>query len=145
MEITAGLFALGGVALTALLTELRGWREHRVKQTTELTTLRRETYIRALHSVEAVSATIGLWSGTMPGPEDVETVSAAPFYSALSRAYESLNEVRLLGGDQRPALAMMDVLRIFRNQIESGQREVPSAGAQRNAMLVAFRKDLGLE
>lgn len=144
MEITAGFFALGGVALTALLGELRGWRETRVKQTTELTTLRRETYIRALHDVEAVSASIGLWSGTVPGPEEVETVSAAPFFAALTKAYESLNEVRLLGGDQRPALAMMDVLRTFRNQVESGKREVPSAGVQRNAMLVAFRNDLGL-
>ncbi|MFI5708558.1 hypothetical protein [Kribbella sp. NPDC051620] len=82
--------------------------------------------------------------GDCAGPEEVETVSAAPFFAALTKAYESLNEVRLLGGDQRPALAMMDVLRTFRNQVESGKREVPSAGAQRNAMLVAFRNDLGL-
>jgi len=145
MEITAGLFALGGVALAALLGELRGWRENRVRQSTELTTLRRETYIRALHDVEAVSATIGRWSGSMPGPDEAEVISAAPFYTALSKAYESLNEVRLLGGDQRPALAMMDVLRTFREQVESGEREVPNAGAQRNAMLVAFRNDLGLQ
>jgi hypothetical protein len=43
MEITAGLFALGGVALTALLGELRAWREGGIKQTAELKTLRRET------------------------------------------------------------------------------------------------------
>ena len=53
--ITAGLFALGGVALTALLGELRAWRESRIKQTAELKTLRRETFTRALHDVEAVA------------------------------------------------------------------------------------------
>jgi hypothetical protein len=145
MEIAAGLFALGGVALTALLGELRGWRENRIRHTTELATLRRETYIRALHDVEAVASTIGVWSGTMPGSEEAETVSSAPFWAALTTAYKSLNEVRLLGGDQAPALAMMDVLRIYRYQVESGVREVPSAGAQRDALLQAFRRDLALQ
>jgi hypothetical protein len=144
MEITAGLFALGGVALTALLTELRGWREARIKQTTELASLRRELYIRALHDVEAVASVVGTWSGTQAGSEEIEAASSAPFWAAMTTAYKSLNEVRLLGGDQRPALALMDVLRIYRNQVESGIRELPSAGDARNKLLVALRTDLGL-
>jgi hypothetical protein len=44
MEITAGLFALGGVAMTALLGD--AWRESRNKQTAELKTLRREMFNR---------------------------------------------------------------------------------------------------
>jgi hypothetical protein len=138
MEITAGLFALGGVALTALLGELRAWRESRIKQTAELKTLRRETFTRALHDVEAVASAVALWAGTVPGPEESE----AKFWAALSTAYQSLNEVRLIGVDQRPAEAMMDVLRIYRQQVDSGERLLPSAGGDRNAMLAAFRRDL---
>jgi len=145
MEITAGLFALGGVALTALLTELRGWREARVKKTTELSSLRRELYIRALHDVEALASVVGTWSGTHPSSEETEATSSAAFWAALTTAYKSLNEVRLLGGDQRPALAMMDVLRIYRNQVESGVRELPSAGEARGKLLTALRTDLGLQ
>lgn len=139
MEITAGLFALGGVALTALLGEVRGWREGRIKQTAELKTLRRETFTRALHDVEAVASTVAIWAGTVPGTQETE----AKFWAALSTAYESLNEVRLIGVDQRSAEAMMDVLRIYRTQVESGERLLPSAGGDRNAMLAAFRRDLG--
>jgi hypothetical protein len=145
MEITAGLFALGGVALTALLTELRGWREARVRQTTELASLRRELYIRALHDVEAVASVVGTWSSTMPGSEETEAVSSASFWAALTTAYKSLQEVRLLGCDQAPALAMKDALLIYRNQVESGVRELPKARPQLDAMLAAFRRDLGLE
>ncbi|MDX6293355.1 MAG: hypothetical protein QOH50_2430 [Kribbellaceae bacterium] len=139
MEITAGLFALGGVAMTALLGELRAWRESRIKQTAELNTLRRETFTRALHDVEAVASTVALWAGTVPSPQESE----AKFWAALSTAYRSLNEVRLLGVDQRPADAMTDVLRIYREQVESGERMLPVAGGDRTAMLVAFRRDIG--
>ena len=40
---------------------------------------------------------------------------------------------------------MMDVLRIYRNQVESGIRELPSSGEARNKLLVALRTDLGLQ
>jgi hypothetical protein len=139
MEITAGLFALGGVAMTALLGELRAWRESRIKRTAELNTLRRETFTRALHDVEAVASSVALWAGTVPDAQESE----AKFWAALSTAYRSLNEVRLLGVDQRSAEEMTAVLRIYREQVESGERILPVAGGDRNAMLVAFRRDLG--
>lgn len=125
--------------MTALLGELRAWRESRIKQTAELNTLRRETFTRALHDVEAVASTVALWAGTVPSPQESE----AKFWAALSTAYRSLNEVRLLGVDQRPADAMTDVLRIYREQVESGERMLPVAGGDRTAMLVAFRRDIG--
>jgi len=125
--------------MTALLGELRAWRESRIKQTAELNTLRRETFTRALHDVEAVASTVALWAGTVPSPQESE----AKFWAALSTAYRSLNEVRLLGVDQRPADAMTDVLRIYREQVESGEQVLPVAGGDRNAMLVAFRRDIG--
>ncbi len=77
---------------------------------------------------------VGIWSSAMPESEETEAASSAPFWAALTTAYKSLNEVRLLGGDQRPALAMMDVLRIYRNQVESGVRELPSAGEARGKL-----------
>ena len=79
MELTAGLFALGRVAMTALLGELRAWRESGIKQTAELNTLRRETFTRALHDVEAVASSVALWAGTMPDQQESE----AKFWAAL--------------------------------------------------------------
>jgi hypothetical protein len=125
MEITAGLFALGGVAMTALLGELRAWRESRIKQTAELKTLRREIFTRALHDVEAVASTVALWAGTVPGTQESE----AKFWAALSTAYESLNEVRLLGVDQRPAEAMMDVLRTIASRSRAASDCCPAPAA----------------
>lgn len=141
MDIAAGLFALGGVALAGLLTEVRAWRERRTKHDADLHLIRRETYSKALHDVEQVASKISRWAEA--SPEAVPDLRLQ-FWDAMTVAYDSLNKVRLLGTDDRPAEAMSVMLQIYRRQVESGERTVPSAGKARDTMLAAFRRDLGL-
>jgi hypothetical protein len=141
MDITAGLFALGGVALTGLLSEMRAWRERRTKRDTDLHLIRRETYSKALHDVEQVASKVSRWAEAPPEAVPDLTVQ---FWDTMTVAYDSLNKVRLLGTDGRPAEAMAAMLQIYRHQVTSGERAVPSQGNLRHTMLAAFRRDLGL-
>jgi hypothetical protein len=141
MDITTGLFALGGVALTGLLTEVRAWRERRVQRDADLHLIRRETYSKALHDVEQVGSTVARWA---EAPPDAVPGLTAQFWEVMSAAYDSLNKVRLLGTDHRPAEAMAAMLQIYRRQVTSGERETPTAGEARHTMVAAFRRDLGL-
>src|SRR4051794_8716226 len=96
MDVSSGIFALAGVALTAAATELRNWRESRSRRISDLFELRRETYLKGIRQIETVASQVAQWvSG--------ETDNLRGAWDALTAAYETLNEIRLIVKDPETA------------------------------------------
>ncbi|MEV6848315.1 hypothetical protein [Actinoplanes sp. NPDC051411] len=140
-ELATGFFALGGVALTALLAEIRARRETRVKEHIELTALKRKTYSTAIQQVEIVASKFAQWIDCIP--EEDATAERA-FWDALTIAYQLSNEIRILGATQEPADAMKRMLTVYRKAMAGEIKVLPKPKELRAAMVDEFRNDLGL-
>jgi hypothetical protein len=139
--LDSGAFALGGVALAGLFAELRSARENRARASLELTSLKRETYSKAIHQVELVASRVARWAGA--NDEDRAERSHA-FWDELTIAYQIKNEIRIMARTQEPADAMTRVLTIYRAAVEKDERKLPKPRDQVRDMVSEFRKDLGL-
>ncbi|GHJ48311.1 hypothetical protein Cs7R123_56530 [Catellatospora sp. TT07R-123] len=142
MEIDGGLFALGGVALAAAFTEIRAWREDRSRRAHDLHVQRREVYAAALREVESVTSELAKLINYGAGDREEQRRAV---WSALVRAYEVLNQVRLLAENMNTAGAMSAVLRVYRDALEQGATELPDPRELRRAMVGGFREDLGID
>lgn len=98
MDIASGVFALAGVTVAAVFSELRAWRETRTARGEALLQLRRETYARALRQLETLASKSAQW---VEAPEAVsrEPASKLPVWEAMTVVYETMNEVRLAAVD----------------------------------------------
>ncbi|MEU4191364.1 hypothetical protein AB0E69_05665 [Kribbella sp. NPDC026611] len=136
MDVSGGLFALGGVALAAAFSEMRAWREARERRTSSIYELRRTTYALAQRQVEDVAAAIAKWTN--------ESAPADDAWTALTVALATKNEVSLIAGSPDVGQAMSTVLRVFRDALLAGTPALPKPSEERRALLEAFRRDLGL-
>jgi len=136
MDVASGLFALGGVGLAAVFGELRAWREFRTSRSSEIERLRRTTYAAALRQVETLASETAKWA--------VEGGPSAQAWDGLTAAYGILSEVALIAVDQRTPEAMVVVLRAYRDVLQSEERLLPDPGTERQALVDAFRRELGL-
>jgi hypothetical protein len=66
MDVSSGVFALGGVALGGVLAEFRAWKDATDKRAQDLLLVRRETYARALRQIETLASTFTQW---VEGPD----------------------------------------------------------------------------
>jgi len=139
--LVSGLFALGGVALAGLFAEIRAARESRARENSELTSLKRETYSKAIHQVELVASKVARWAEAND-EERAERLHA--FWDELTLAYQITNEIRIIARTQEPAEAMKRVLTIYRTTVENDERKLPKPRERRDDMVSWFRKDLGL-
>ena len=141
IELASGLFALGGVALTALFGEVRARREVKVREAAELTALKRKTYGAALQQVELVASKCARWVD----PDTTTDASARQeFWDALVSGYQIMNEINIMSSTQSPGDAMKRVLTAYRRAVENEKRELPKPREDRQEMFDAFREDLGL-
>lgn len=62
IDVGSGLFALGGVALAAVFSEVRAWRENRGVRLSTLYDLRRATNATAQRQVEDLAAALARWA-----------------------------------------------------------------------------------
>jgi hypothetical protein len=139
--LVSGLFALGGVALAGLFAEIRAARESRARENSELTSLKREKYSKAIHQVELVASRVARWVGA---DDEERAEHSHAFWDELVLAYQIANEIRIIGSTQEPADAMKRVLVIYRSAIENDERRLPKPSEQISDMVSWFRKDLGL-
>jgi hypothetical protein len=139
--LVSGLFALGGVALAGIFAEIRATRDSRGRETSELTSLKRETYSRAIHQVELVASKVARWTGAT---DEERSERSHAFWDELVLAYQVTNEIRIIARTQEPAEAMRRVLTIYRAAVESDERKLPKPGEQVDDMIRSFRVDLGL-
>jgi hypothetical protein len=139
--LVSGLFALGGVALAGLFAEIRAARDSRIRENSELTSLKRETYSKAIHQVELVASKVARWAGAN---DDERAERSHAFWDELVLAYQITNEIRIIARTQEPANAMRRVLTIYRAAVENDERKLPKPGEQVDEMVSWFRKDLGL-
>jgi hypothetical protein len=137
----SGLFALSGVVLGGIFAEIRASRESRARESSELTSLKRETYSRAIHQVELVASRVARWAGTS---DEKRPERSHAFWDELTLAYQITNEIRLIARTQEPADAMKRVLSIYRTAVENDNRKLPKPRDQVNEMINSFRKDLDL-
>jgi hypothetical protein len=142
MDVTGGLFALGGVTLAAALAEARAWRESRARKSHELHASRREVYAAALRKVEVVASKVARWVGADENDRDN---ARREVWDALVSAYETQNEIRLIARYESTADNMNTVLSTYRKVLEANETEFPNAHEQRMAMVRAFRADLGID
>ena len=138
MDLASGLFALAGVALAGGLAEFRSWREANKRSNDEFALLKRETYAKALRLTESVASRAARWLES-PGPE-----AHAGFWEAITEAYQTLGEIRLITGEPRAAEKMNQTLRQYRDMVETGSTTFPKTTAEREALVRLFREDLGL-
>jgi hypothetical protein len=139
--LVSGLFALGGVGLAGLFAEIRAARESRARENSELTSLKRERYSKAISQVELVASRVALWAGAN---DEERAERSHAFWDELTLAYQIANEVRIIARTQEPAAAMKRVLAIYRAAVENDERKLPKPREQRDDMVSWFRKDLGL-
>jgi hypothetical protein len=139
--LVSGLFALGGVALAALFAEIRAARESRARENSELTSLKRQTYSKALYQVELIASKVAQWAGAN---DEERAERSQAFWDELTVAYQITNEIRIMARTQEPADAMKRVLTIYRAAVENDERKVPKPRDQRSEMVSSFRMDLGL-
>jgi hypothetical protein len=137
----SGLFALGGVALAGLFAEIRAIRDSRDRENSELVSLKRETYSKAIHQVELVASKVARWTGAN---DEERSERSHAFWDELVLAYQITNEIRIMARTQEPADAMKRVLTIYRAAVENNERELPKPREQVNDMVSSFRMDLGL-
>lgn len=139
--LVSGLFALGGVALAGLFAEIRATRDSHGRENSELISLKRETYSKAIHQVELVASKVARWAGANEEERDERSHA---FWDELVLAYQITNEIRIMARTQEPADAMKRVLTIYRAAVESDERKLPKPGEHVNDMVSSFRMDLGL-
>lgn len=99
--LVSGLFALGGVALAGLFAEIRAARESRARENSELTSLKRETYSKAIHQVELVASRVARWAGAN---DEERAERSHAFWDELTLAYQITDEVRIIARTQEPRL-----------------------------------------
>jgi hypothetical protein len=139
--LVSGLFALGGVALTGLLTELHAIRETRYRENSDLISLKREAYSKAINQVELVASAVARWAGA----DDEERAERShAFWDELVLAYQMQNQIKIIARTQEPAEAMNHVLSIYRAAVENDERKLPKPRGELRDMVSSFRKDLGL-
>lgn len=139
--LVSGLFALGGVALAGLFAEIRAARDSHARENSELVSLKRETYSKAIHQVELVASKIARWAGAN---DEERAERSHAFWDELTLAYQITNEIRIIARTQEPADAMKRVLTIYRAAVENDERKLPKPREQVGDMVSWFRKDLGL-
>lgn len=139
--LVSGLFALGGVALAGLFAEIRASRDSRNRENSELVSLKRETYSKAIHQVELVASKVARWAGAN---DEERSERSHAFWDELVLAYQITNEIRIMGRTQEPADAMKRVLTIYRAAVENDERKLPKPRKHVNDMVSSFRLDLGL-
>jgi hypothetical protein len=138
VDVASGLFALGGVALAGVWAEIRAGREARSRQSSELVSLKRELYTEAIVRTEAVASSVAQW---VAAPDD--DVSRQAVWAALTSAYETSANIRIVADTQTPADAMEGVLRVYRSALEGNDRRLPKPREGRDAMIRELRRDLG--
>jgi hypothetical protein len=138
VDVASGLFALGGVALAGAWAEIRAGREARVRQSSELVSLKRELYTEAIVRIEAVASGVAQWASATE-----DEVPRQAVWVALTSAYETSAKIRIVADTQVPADAMQRVLTAYRTPLESNDRRLPKPRDLRDAMIREFRKDLG--
>jgi len=139
--LVSGLFALGGVALAGLFAEIRAARDGRARQTSELTSLKRQTYSKAIDQVELVSSKVARWAGADDKERDERL---RDFWDELTLAYQIKSQILLTAQTSEPADTMTTVLGIYRKAVEDDERKLPKPREQVNEMIRRFRIDLGL-
>ena len=139
--LASGLFALGGVVLGGIFAEIRASRESRAREDSELSSLKRQTYSKAIHQVELVASKVARWAGA---DDEKRPERSHAFWDELTLAYQITNEIRLIAQTQEPADAMKRVLTIYRAAVENDNRKLPRPRDQVNEMINSFRMDLGL-
>jgi hypothetical protein len=139
--LISGLFALGGVALTGLLSEIRAVRDSRTRESADLASLKRQTYSKALNQVELVASKVARWA---EATDEERAERTRAFWDDLVAAYQIKNEIRLMGRTQEPADAMNYVLSIYRAAVENDIRKLPKPREEVADMVSSFRTDLGL-
>jgi hypothetical protein len=139
--LVSGLFALGGVILGGIFAEIRAARESRARENSEVASLKRQTYSRAIHQVELVASKVARWVGTS---DEKRSERSHDFWDELTLAYQITNEIRLIARTQEPADAMKRVLTIYRTAVENDHRKLPKPRDQVNEMINSFRADLDL-
>jgi hypothetical protein len=139
--LISGLFALGGVALTGLLGEFHAIREARSRENSDLASLKRETYSKAIDQVELVASKVARWAGAN---DEERTERSHAFWDELVLAYQIQNQIKLTARTQEPAEAMHDVLSIYRAAVENDVRKLPKPREELREMVRSFRTDLGL-
>jgi hypothetical protein len=137
VDLAAGFFALAGVALGGVINEFRAWRDRRVRAEANLYDIRRELYAKALRQLEGVASQVAQWVTAADGAD------TRPFWNAMTAAYETLNEIRLVARDPGLGDQLHDVLHEYRVVVERNERVLPNPRDKRRAMVEAFRKDLG--
>lgn len=139
MEISSGLFALGGVLLAGLLAEMKSRREWRSKNTDNLIELRRALYARALREIESAGSRCTRWIEA----ED-KSDAAEKFWDAMTEAYQTLNEVRLVNHTTEIVPQMDRILHIYQSFVEEGvPGPEPSIRSEVVTLVKLFRRDLG--
>src|SRR5205814_9989226 len=111
-----GVFALGGVALGAVLAEVRAWRESRMRKTHDLLASRREVYAAALRKIEVVASRL---ARSIEAAQNERDNARREVWDALVAAYETQNEVRLIARRESTAEKMNTVLRTYRDVLEA--------------------------
>ena len=145
MDIASGLFALAGVALAAGFNELRAWRESRAARESAIFELRRETYARALRQIETIASRFAQWAEEPPTLADEYSTKKRAVWDAMTAAYETLNEVRLIAGDLgQTEDAMNGILRDYRDKLEADEQVVFKSREERALLVDLFRKDLAI-
>ena len=139
--LIGGLFALSGVVLGGIFTEIHAARESRARENSELTTLKRQTYSKAIHQVELVASRVARWA---EADDDELHERSHAFWDELTLAYQITNEIRLIARTQEPADAMKRVLTTYRAAVEQNKRKLPKPRDQVNEMISSFRRDLDL-
>src|SRR5437660_10684184 len=92
--LVSGLFALGGVALTAIFSEIRSSREGRARENSDLASLKRQTYSKAIYQVELVASKVARWAAA--GDDDERAERSHAFWDELTVAYQITNEIRIM-------------------------------------------------
>lgn len=145
MDIASGVFALSGVAVAALFTEVRAWRETRTARVEALLQLRRETYARALRELETLASKFAQWVEAADTVQQDPTIKRA-VWDAMTAVYETMNEVRLISMDLKETeAAMKKVVSAFRDRLEADEQSLPKIRVERTALVEIFRRDLGVE
>jgi hypothetical protein len=139
VDIASGLFALGGVFLAGLLTEVRSRREWRSKKVDNLIELRRLLYARALREIELAGSRCTRWIEA----ED-KSGAAEKFWDAMTEAYQTLIEVRLVSHTIEIVPQMDRILHIYQDFVEEGVHgKEPSIRSELATLVDLFRRDLG--
>ena len=139
--LISGLFALGGVALTGLLGEFRAIREARARENSDLTSLKRETYSKAINQVELIASKVAQW---VEASDEERAERSHSFWDELVLAYQIENQIKITARTQEPAESMHHVLSIYRAAVENDERKLPKPREEKKDMVSSFRTDLGL-